>query len=146
MNITKHRPTNRFRSFPVSFNDMFENFFNGDADLQLSGEAFFRPSVDVIENEKGFEVDVAVPGIKKDEIKLDISNNELMISGERKSKREESNEKYHLGEIRYGKFSRTFRLPENVDKEKIEAKFEDGILKVYIPKSAEAQPLSIQIK
>lgn len=145
MNVTKYKPAS-FRGFPSSFNDLFENFFGEGSDLQMSGEAFFRPSVDVVENDDAFEVHVAIPGIKKEEINLDVSGNELMISGERKSKSDKEGEKYHIGEIRYGKFSRTFRLPQNVDKDKIEAKFEDGLLNVVIPKAVESKPKTIDIK
>ncbi len=146
MNITKYRPASKLAGFPVTFNDLFDNFFSEGVDNKMGGESFFRPGVDVIENENLFEVHVAIPGIRKEDINLDISNNELKVSGERKEKKAEDGEKYHMRELRYGKFSRTFRLPENADKSKIEAKFEDGILKVVIPKSVESLSKHIEIK
>jgi HSP20 family protein len=90
--------------------------------------------VDIYENEKSFELHVAVPGMKKDDFKLDLKDNFLTISGERKFTREKNDNNFHSVETQYGSFSRAFSLPENVDGSKISAKYADGILEVSLPK------------
>lgn len=145
MTLTKYkngRPT-RDVFFPRNFNSLFDNFFNDEVP---TSNTFFRPSVDILEAEGKFEILLSLPGMKKDEIKLDLKNDQLSISGERKQHTEKTEATYHLGEIRYGQFSRTFHLPEDVDREAIEAKFEDGILRVSIPKGEKAKPKTIKIK
>jgi len=146
MAITKYKPANNLRDvfFPRAFGSMFNDIW---ADEELSNSSnFFRPSVDILEEENQFEIHISIPGLKKDEIKIDLKNEVLTISGERKQKTEKKEAKYHLGEIRYGQFSRTFRLPENVDSDNIEAKFSEGILEVVIPKGENAKPKTISIK
>lgn len=146
MQITKYKPNQSFRDvfFPKPFNSLFNEIWNDEV-LQSSVN-FFRPSVDVMETENQFEIHLSIPGLKKEEIKIDLKNDVLTISGERKQKEEKREAKYLLGEIRYGKFSRTFHLPENVDRNSIEASFNDGILEVIIPKAEEEKPQAINIK
>jgi len=106
----------------------------------------FQPVVDVSENENQYMIQASIPGVKKNEITLDVKDNVLTISGERKSEIESQDSKVLVSEIRYGRFSRTFHLPDMVNHDKIEAKFEDGILNVMIPKTEKAKPKSIAIK
>jgi len=87
------------------------------------------------QTEKSFVVHVALPGIKKEEIAIEIEKSVLSISGERKMKNENKEDKFHMVENFYGKFSRSFTLPENVDASKIAASYTDGILLVEIPKA-----------
>jgi len=144
MVLTKHNPSNlRDVFFPRSLSSMFNEMWNEDMNETTS---FFRPSVDVLESESAFEIHLSIPGLKKKEISIDLKNDVLTISGERKQKEEKKEAKYHIGEIRYGKFSRTFRLPENVNSDAIEATFNDGVLELSIPKSEAQKPKSISIK
>lgn len=146
MQITKYKPNQNFRDvfFPKGFNTLFNELWNDEA-LQSSVN-FFRPSVDIMETEHQFEIHLSIPGLKKEEIKIDLKNDVLTISGERKQKEEKKDAKYLVGEIRYGKFSRTFHLPDNVNRDQIEAAFNDGILEVVIPKAEEEKPKAISIK
>lgn len=118
---------------PVSFNNFINKFLN---DSLLDGEAThaFTPQVDIAENESAFEVHVAVPGMKKEDFKLDINDNRLTISGERKFETEKKEKNFHSVESHYGSFKRTFQLPDGIKEEKITAKYQDGILFVEIPK------------
>jgi Molecular chaperone (small heat shock protein) len=117
---------------PTSFNHLIDRFF-GESISRSGGSAYsFVPKVDIIEDEKAFEIHLAVPGMNKDEFKIDLKENRLTISGERKFVREEK--KFRLTETQYGAFSRAFALPDNVDAEKIEAKYSNGILELVIPK------------
>ncbi|MDP1727922.1 MAG: Hsp20/alpha crystallin family protein [Bacteroidota bacterium] len=119
---------------PSEINSLFDSFFN-DGLGKFERNVFFTPRADVIEKESHFEVQLALPGLKKEEIKLDINKNVLTVSGERKMNSENKDDKFHMVENFYGKFSRSFTLPENIDQTKIEAQLTDGILNVTLPKS-----------
>lgn len=119
---------------PTSFNNLIDRFFN-DKLTRGGGSAYsFVPRVDIIEEDKAFEVHVAVPGMSKDDFKIDLNDNYLTISGERKFSREKKEDNFYSMETQYGTFSRSFTLPENVDAGKISAKYVNGILEVLIPK------------
>lgn len=130
--------------FMPSFNGVFGNFFNES----LGGtqeNARFVPNVDVIENDKAFDLQVAVPGMSKEDFSLDLAENTLTISGERKFNQEKKEGNYYSFETQYGTFKRTFRIPKNVNIDKIEASYKEGILSVVLPKSDE-QKLKSTIK
>jgi HSP20 family protein len=97
------------------------------------------PAVDVSEDEKAYEITAELPGMDEKNIEVKLSNGTLTIKGERTAEREEKKKDYHLQERNYGSFERSFQLPNGVDKNKIEANFDKGILKVSLPKTAEAQ-------
>jgi len=95
----------------------------------------FVPRADIVETDKAYEIHLAVPGMKKEDFKIEVSEGRLVISGERKFQREEGEKKtYHRVETQYGAFLRTFLLPEDVKMEGITAEYTDGILKVTLPK------------
>jgi len=130
---------------PTSFSNLIDRFFN-DSLARTGGSAYsFVPRVDILEEEKSFEIHVAVPGMSKDDFKIDLNDNYLTISGERKNSREKKESNFHSVEIQYGTFSRSFTLPENVDANGISAKYVDGILEVSIPKD-EKKTLKTTIK
>jgi HSP20 family protein len=119
---------------PTAFSNLIDRFFN-DSVARSGGSSYsFVPRVDVIENEKAFEIHVAVPGMEKENFKIDLNDNYLTISGERKWTNEKKETNFHSVETQYGTFSRTFTLPENVDATKIAAKYVNGILEINIPK------------
>ena len=119
---------------PTSFNNLIDRFFN-DTLARSGGSSYsFVPRVDVLEDEKAFEIHVAVPGMNKEDFKIDLNDNYLTISGERKFTREKKENNFHSVETQFGTFSRSFTLPENVDVNKINAKYVNGILEVNIPK------------
>ncbi|MDZ4667100.1 MAG: Hsp20/alpha crystallin family protein [bacterium] len=137
MTLIKFNPAKEFlreRMMPNEINSLFDSFFN-DGMAKFERNVFFTPRVDVVENELQFEVHLALPGLKKDEINIEVEKNVMTVSGERKIKAENKGEKFHMVENFYGKFSRSFSLPENVDSTKIDAQFTDGILSVLLPKS-----------
>ena len=123
----------------VRYNSVFPSFANNlFADLlsDYPSQQMFSPKVDVVETEKAFDVHVSIPGFKKEDIKVELDENRLTISGERRFEKKEENEKakYHFVESEYGKFSRTFTLPSNVKSGNIQANYKDGILELNIPK------------
>jgi HSP20 family protein len=121
------------RSYPSPFSSIFEKFFNENFSEPKSSPAFI-PAVDIAETADMFELNMAVPGMKKQDFSIDLADDKLIIKGERKLQKEESGKNFHTIQTQYGSFNRTFYLPENINKEKIEASYEDGILKVLVPK------------
>lgn len=120
--------------FPTEFNSLIDTLFNDNVS-KFERNVFFKPRVDLKETEKEFQIQITLPGLKKEEINLDVDGDVLSISGERKLNNEKKEEKYHLVESYYGKFSRSFTLPENVDTTNIDAQLTDGILHVTLPKT-----------
>lgn len=104
---------------------------------QKEGVSGFVPMVNTREGEFAHHIDVDLPGVKKENIKVDINKDVVTISGERKTKEEIKEEDYYKVETSFGKFTRSFTLPENADKENIDANYNDGVLEVIVPKLAE---------
>ncbi|WP_299822920.1 Hsp20/alpha crystallin family protein [uncultured Pontibacter sp.] len=119
-------------SMPGSFSSMLDRFFNESVNAKnFSG---FTPHVDACETEKSYDIEIALPGVKKEDISIDFQEGRLTISGERKLERKEEGRRYHMMETQYGAFSRTFYLPDKVNPDKISAHLEDGVLLVTVPK------------
>lgn len=132
----------RYNSEPVrTFSNLFDRFFN-----DVANERFYRflPDVDFVETEKAYELHAAIPGLNKEDFNIEVSDGLLTISGERKFVNEEKGKTYHSIETKYGSFTRTFQLPDNVDANKINAEYVNGILKVTVPKD-EAKKLKSKI-
>lgn len=129
MSIMRYNP-NDF--VPASFSSIVDRFFNES--LARTGGSVFTPKVDVIETETSYEVQLAVPGLSKNDFKIEVNENSLTVSGERKLSNEKKDKNFHSIETQYGSFSRSFTLPENADGSKINAKYNNGILELVIPK------------
>ena len=125
-----------------AFDQVIDNFFGG-----RHGSALMRaPETDVMETEREIRVVTEMPGLKRENIEVDVENNVLTIRGEKREERTEGKEgRYHLAERRYGTFARSFVLPRDVDADNIQARFEDGVLTVSIPKSERARRRRIQV-
>lgn len=139
MAISRYQPsTDLFRPF---FDDLMSTPFG------RMGSSMRVPDTDVIERENEIEVVCELPGLTRDEVELSLENNILTISGEKREQHEDGQkgETYHLSERRWGRFSRSFVLPREVDQERIDATFEDGVLTVTIPKSEKARRRRIDI-
>ena len=108
--------------------------------------AEWSPLVDITEDEKEYLVKAELPELKKEEIKINVHDNVLSISGERQYEKEEKGKKYHRVERAYGSFMRSFTLPEDADGSKVSAEYKDGVLNVRLPKSEKARPKSIEVK
>jgi HSP20 family protein len=106
----------------------------------------FAPAVDIYEDEGMITVSAQLPGVKSEDLHIDVENNVLTLSGERKLEREDKREGYHRIESSYGSFTRSFVLPESADSEKVEANLSDGVLTVRIPKRPEAAIKHIEVK
>ena len=106
----------------------------------------WSPALDVVENDNAYVITLELPGAKREDVSLEIHDNVLSIRGEKKSEREEKNEKRHYVERTYGSFGRSFTLPANADAERVKATFKDGVLTVELPKTEAAKPRLIDIK
>lgn len=119
-------------------NRLFDDTFQ-----QMRQRSGFVPQVDVVESEDRYEIHLAIPGVKKEDFQVEFQRNQLSISGERKEIRTTENTKLHHVESFQGKFRRVFTIPENVNPSQIEAKYEDGMLVVVIPKDAESSKKTV---
>ncbi|MCE2937048.1 MAG: Hsp20/alpha crystallin family protein [Cyclobacteriaceae bacterium] len=117
---------------PTSFSSLIDPFFNEN--MTRMGGSTFVPRVDIVENDNSYEIHVAAPGMNKEDFQLEVKDQFLTISGERKFTNETKERNFHSLETQYGSFSRSFSLPENVDGAKISARYVNGILEVTIPK------------
>ena len=122
--------------------EMFERLFE-------DGEGWFgnafAPPANVAETEGGFEVTIELPGMKPEDVKVEMLNGRLYISGEKKEETEEKGKTFHRVERRHGEFRRVMPMPANVDENKVAAKFEHGVLTVTIAKTEEAKPKHIEV-
>jgi len=120
-----------------SINSLFDDFFINTDKLDTNYNKYTTPAVNVKEDEKSFVIELAVPGMKKEDLNIELDNNKLSISNEKELSKLEEKEKYTRREFVYAKFQRTFNLPKNVDEKNIAGDYKDGILTVTIPKIKE---------
>lgn len=143
-------PWTPFDSLRREIDHIFENFGGGwrsplrrgfDLDLPWPHEPKWdlAPAVDVVEKDNEYEITAELPGIDEKDVEVKLANGALTIKGEKKEEKEQREKDYYLSERRYGSFVRSFRVPEGVDADKIEASFAKGLLTVKLPKSTEAQ-------
>lgn len=132
MTLIKFEPLREFESFSNRVQKLFGDFPSLSLDMNLN----YHPKIDISEDEKNIFVEAEVPGIPKENLKLVLQDNILTLSGEKKQEEVKKEKNYHRTERSYGSFSRSFSLPVEVDQNKVDAKFEDGILKVTLEKTA----------
>jgi HSP20 family protein len=108
--------------------------------------AQWAPAVDVSEDDKEYLVKAELPELKKEDVKINVENSTLTISGERRAEKEEKGKRYHRIERSYGSFLRRFTMPEGIDSSKVAAEFKDGLLLIHLPKDEKAKPKSIEVK
>lgn len=129
----------RSELFPAFFDDLFRPW----NDWFGMGRSMTTPAVNITDNKNHYEVSVAAPGLKKSDFNIDIEDNMLTISCETEEKKEEKDERYTRKEYNYSSFSRSFTLPEEVIKDKIEAAYEDGVLRITLPKTEQAKKAAL---
>jgi len=145
-------PADRFLFHAVRFDDgqssFHDRFFSRDVwsnDEDISRTDWY-PTVDVSENKDEYLLNVDLPGLSKEDIHITFTNGMLKLEGERKKEKEEKERNYHRVERVFGKFCRTFQIPNKVRSEKISADFKDGILSIRLPKTEEVKPKEIEVK
>ena len=140
--VTTYDPFRNFRSLQHEINRLFEH----DMDSSSGQMTLWPMRVDIREDENQIVIKADVPGMEQKDINVNVDNGQLTISGERKFDDEENKESYHRVERAYGKFSRSFSLPNTTDMGKISAAYNNGVLEVTLPKLEEAKPRSIQVQ
>ena len=151
MNIVTWKPWKTMRPFGdlTSMNNrinrLFEDSLYGDNERENDMAAWY-PSTDIYETKDDYVFKLEVPGLTKEDIKIELKDSTLSISGERKEENEVKKEDFHRIESCSGKFCRNFSLPRNIDPKKVNAKMKDGILELRIAKAEEAKPKSIPIE
>lgn len=147
MLVTRFNPFREMNDFRRNFKQL-ESMLANIEDVGSNSFTSFSPAVNTREGEFAYHVEVDLPGVKKDDIEIDIHDNVVTLSGERSIRNELKEKNYYKVESEYGKFERSFSLPENTDVENIHAEKADGVLELIIPKLevVEDKPRKIEIK
>ena len=147
MNLVRWDPFRELEEVTEQLNRVFGRSLarreNGKERLTV---ADWIPIVDISETENAYVIKAELPDVKKEDVKVTVQEGVLTIQGERKQEREEKGLKYHRVERSYGRFVRSFTLPDYVDDTKVKAEFKDGVLNLHLPKSEKTQPKAIEVK
>jgi HSP20 family protein len=131
-----------FESFRHEMDRLMDRFFHTDG-----GEVgWFSPRTNLAETESCYEVSLDLPGMKAEDVNIELRDNELWITGERKEEKEEKGKAYHRIERQYGQFRRVIPLATPVEGDKVSAEYKDGVLRITVPKSEKARPKRIEVK
>jgi HSP20 family protein len=146
MALIRWEPVRELNTIQSEMNRLFNTFFES-ASPTNGGTSVHRwiPAMDLVEAENDFVLRADLPGLSEDDVKIEVEDNVLTISGERKSEHEERKDGYYRFERAYGAFRRTLALPEGVDPEQINATVENGVLEVHIPKPEQRKPHKVTI-
>lgn len=123
---------------------LFDTYFS-DANGEDLASRTWTPPVDIQETDEAYRLHAELPGLKKEDVQITLENNVLRLSGERKFEKDVKQDSYHRIERVYGTFSRSFALPHQVSSDKVEAKFDNGVLSIVVPKAEQAKPRRITI-
>jgi HSP20 family protein len=143
--LTRWEPFREFSTLQDRMNRLFRESYSDPARDESLVASSFAPAVDVYEDEHNVSLKIEVPGIDEKDIDIRVENNLLTVHGERKIEKEEKEENYRRVERQYGSFTRTFTLPNTVDTDNVQATYDKGVLKITLPKKAEAKPKQIKV-
>ena len=146
MNLVKWNPWREMPTLPGRFNRLFDDpFFSLARMADESGPGSWNPAVDLYEKDDHYMIKAELPGVDKNDIKIDLKDRLLTLSGERTYDNEVKEENYYRRERSYGKFQRAFTLPADVDSDKIKAEFKDGVLQIEVPKPEEKKAKQVTV-
>ena len=143
-NVTRWNPAAAAYLTREPFSRLFDTFFNDMQGEEVSNRSWVPP-VDIQETADGYKLQAELPGLTKEDINITMENSVLRLTGERKFEKDVKKESYHRIERSYGNFTRSFVLPQQVNSERVEAAFENGILTLTVPKAEQAKPRKITI-
>ena len=146
MAITRWDPFRDVLSLQNRLNSLFQDYNRGQNDGDLVSTAAFVPPVDIYEDEHKIALKLEVPGLKQEDLDIQIEHNTLTVRGERKFEKEEKEENFHRIERRYGSFFRSFTVPTTVNHESVKASYDAGVLRIELEKKAEAKPKQIKVQ
>jgi HSP20 family protein len=141
--LTRFEPYREFTTLQDRLNRLFRDSFGDNQDALSTSN--FSPAVDVYEDEHTVNLKIEVPGVDEKDLDIRVENNTLTVHGERKFEKEEKEENFRRVERQYGSFTRSFTLPQTVDAENVSANYDKGVLKITLPKKAEAKPKQIKV-
>ena len=144
MAITRWDPFREVVSLQNRLNSLFPDYHRGEGELVST--ASFAPPVDIYEDEHKIVLKLEVPGMKQEDLDIQLENNTLTVRGERKFEKEEKEENFHRIERRYGSFYRAFTIPNTVNPENVKADYDAGVLNIQLEKKAEAKPKQIKVQ
>lgn len=143
--LIRFSPNTEMRRLQREIDGLFDTFF---PTTQGNGgeSATWSPRVDLAETDDAYHIHADVPGLRKEDIEINMQDGTLSISGERQVQENEENRRFVRVERAYGRFYRAFSLPQTIDYDGIEASFEDGVLTIVVPKAEETKPRRIDIR
>ncbi|MHB8174800.1 MAG: Hsp20/alpha crystallin family protein [Nitrospirota bacterium] len=144
MTLVKWDPIRNLVSLQERMNRLFEDSIKSPEDSVDRGA--WTPAVDIYETEKDIVISAELPGIDQDDVDVEVREGVLTVKGERRFEKDVKEENYHRVERAYGRFSRVFTLPKNVDTDKITAHYDKGVLEVRLPKSAKSEARAVKIE
>ena len=144
MKLTKYEPFRELRGLHDEMNQLFSGFGKG-FDANEFARGAWAPSVDIFEDQEKLIVEAELPGMNREDFELSVENNVLTLKGERKFEKKDERDNYHRVERQYGSFVRHFTLPQTVTAEGATADFENGVLRVALPKREETKARKIEI-
>lgn len=142
-NLIRFTPSHDMRRLQREIDGIFDSFFSPSSNENEG--ASWAPRVDLSETEDAYLVHVDVPGMQKEDLNIDVHEGRLTISGERNAEQQDDGHKYVRVERSYGRFYRSFTLPQTVKEDEIEATYENGVLSVRVPKAEETKPRRIEV-
>jgi len=146
-NLTRWEPTRETMTLREAMDRLFDDAFTRPFSIMRDGgSTWSSPAIDMYQTDNEVVVKAALPGIKADEVQINVTGDVLTLRGEMKHEEERKDKSWHIREQRWGAFERSVQLPTTVIADKARADFENGILTVTLPKSAEAKPRTITVK
>lgn len=146
MALVRWQPVNDFASLQSDVNRLFNTFFESAGSGNGAGSSAWAPPMDLVESGDHFRLTADLPGLSENDIKIEVEDRTLVVSGERKTRHEDSGENYYRLERATGTFKRSLTLPQGVDPDEITARFDNGVLELTIPKPATPEPKRVAIQ
>jgi HSP20 family protein len=153
MSIVRWSPAHDLATLPSDvlsiqreINRMFNSFFRPANEDESLATAAWNPAVDIAERDHEYVVRIELPGVTREDVKITMEDNTLVVRGEKKQEKESKGANYHRVERSFGSFQRSFMLPSGVSPDAIGATFKDGVLNITLPKSEEAKRKEIEVK
>jgi HSP20 family protein len=139
------RRVDPFQEF-LGIQDRMNQLFRGAFSDEQAMTGAWAPAVDIYESPQAIELTFEIPGVDKNDVKVNLENNQLTVTGERRLEHVDKREGYHRVERSYGTFVRSFTLPNTIDPNQINAEYQNGLLRLSLPKRPESQPRAIEVK
>lgn len=146
MTLVRWSPMRGILELQEEMDRLFSNLLFDLPPVRYYDGGVWNPRVDISETEDEFVITAEIPGAKKEDLKVTVKDNVLTLQGEKRQEKETKEADYHVVERRFGSFLRSFTLPAGIEPDKIKARYEDGILRVTLPKSEEVKPKEIKVE